>query len=50
MESEWEIEAIQVMIPVKDYEEKLVRLVGALLDTLEKPEIQKQDTNAAEAA
>ena len=49
-ESNWDIEVVPVEIPGKDYEEKLVRLVSALLDILEKKETREEDTRATEAA
>ena len=49
-ESNWEIEVVPVEIPGKDYDEKLVRLVGALLGILEKPEVQIEDVKSTEAA
>ena len=49
-ELNWDVEVVPVAIPGKDYEEKLVRLVTALLDTLEKPGEQIEDTKSTEAA
>ena len=50
LESNWDIEVIPLEIPGKDYDEKLVRLVGALLGILEKPEVRIEDVKPMEAA
>ncbi len=49
-ESQWDVEIIPVMIPGKDYEEKLMQLVKALLAIVENPSVSAEDGQDREAA
>ena len=49
-ESKWDVEIVSVMIPGKDYDEKLVQLVEALLAIVENPSERAEDGQSREAA